>query len=213
MRLVAIAVAVAVAVAVVFAVGAVRARGNVAVVVKDPVVAVDDAAHVAVLEARIAASNAHRWDAWQAFHTDDCIRTAPDLDVPLRGSAAMRVKIEGLVSVFPDYNVGLVRAVGHRDWLAATLTSSGTLPTGARFAQTWTAFLRFDGDRIAEFHEHYDQLDVAGQLLGASRPRRPRRKTKLVGAPAPARSRRARSTTPRLATTSAASSAALMIRR
>lgn len=156
----------------VFVAGAVRARGNVDGGTAAPTIDVDDPAHVAALEARIAASNAHDFVRWQALHADGCVRTAPELAVPLVGSAAMRSAIEDLVEVFPDYRLRLVRAVGHGAWLAATLSSSGTLPTGASFTQTWTAFVRFDAaGKIVEFHEHYDQLDVAAQLLGAKRPR------------------------------------------
>ncbi len=155
--------------------GAVRANDNAAIVVDHVVIAVDDsveqAAHVDVLNKRIAASNAHDWATWQSLHVDGCVRTGPELATPLVSSDAMRDAIAGLVDVFPDYTLGVVRVVGHGEWMATTLTSTATLPTGARFSQTWTAFVRFDGNKIAEWHEHYDQLDVVAQLLGASRPR------------------------------------------
>lgn len=155
-----------------FVIGTVRARGNVSIDRGPAVIDVDNPAHMATLEARIAASNAHDFAGWQALHADGCVRTAPELAVPLVGATSMRAALEHLVAVFPDYRVQLVRAVGHGAWLAATLSSSGTLPTGAAFAQTWTAFVRFDGaGRIVEFHEHYDQLDVIAQVLGAQRPR------------------------------------------
>jgi hypothetical protein len=153
------------------AVGAARGEGNV-VVVPAAVVAVDDEAHVDTLRRRIAASNAHDWAAWQALHDPQCVRTAPGLHEPLVGADAMREAIVDLVDAFPDYRVGLVRAVGHGPWLAATLSSTATAPTGARFSQTWTAFVRFDdAGRIVEFHEDYDNLDVVTQLLGVSSPR------------------------------------------
>ena len=135
-------------------------------------VAIDDARHLELLQQRVLASNARDWAAWQALHTEHCVRTSPDLAAPLVGSAAMRASITELVETFPDYRVGLVRVVGHGEWAAATLTASGTLPmTGTRFLQTWTAFVRFDGDRIAEFHEHYDTLDVIQQLAGLAAPK------------------------------------------
>ncbi|HEY4223476.1 MAG TPA: nuclear transport factor 2 family protein [Myxococcota bacterium] len=141
---------------------------------RDVVVAadIDDAHHLELLQRRVLASNARDWDAWQALHTEQCVRTSPDLSAPLVGSAAMRASISKLVESFPDYRVDLLRVVGHGDWAAATLTASGTFGlTGTHFAQTWTAFVRFDGDRIAEFHEHYDTLDLVQQLAGLSSPK------------------------------------------
>ena len=37
-------------------------------------------------------------------------------------------------------------------------------PTGQSIDQDWTALVRFEGDRIAEFDEYYDQLLLMQQL-------------------------------------------------
>ena len=37
-------------------------------------------------------------------------------------------------------------------------------PTGQPIQQDWAALVRFEGDRIAEFHEFYDQLTLMVQL-------------------------------------------------
>lgn len=153
----------------------------------DPVADVSSAnpALVAVLQRRITASNAHDFDTWESLHTPTCTRMAPELDAPLEGAPSMRAALERLVSAFPDYHLALVRAVGDGPWLAAELRSSGQFEnglevpghwlkipaTGKRFEQTWTAFIRFEGDRIAEFREHYDQSDLSDQLMGKTRPK------------------------------------------
>jgi predicted ester cyclase len=122
---------------------------------------------------------------WQQLHTDGCVRTAPELEAPLRGAVEMRAALERLVRSVPDYHVALVRAVGHGPWLAAELRSSGQMSnglerpghvlkipaTGKRFEQLWTAFVRFEGGRIAEFREYYDPADLSDQLMGKTAPK------------------------------------------
>lgn len=144
-----------------------------------------DPATVDVLQARIAASNAHDFAAWEALHTEDCVRTAPELEQPIGGRAEMRAALERLVRAFPDYHVSLVRAVAVGPWVAAELRSYGTMEhslerpgkwfsipaSGKSFAQTWTAFIRFDHGRIAEIRETYDQTDLNDQLMGLTTPK------------------------------------------
>lgn len=134
------------------------------------------AAHVDVVRDRIAANNSKDWDAWQALHTADATRTAPDLTAPLTSAAAMRADIEELVVTFPDYHLELVEAFGHGDRLVARIHTRGTMtgpitidgvevpPTGLAFEQDWAAILTFDGDRIAAIDEFYDNYGTLMQL-------------------------------------------------
>jgi ketosteroid isomerase-like protein len=39
-------------------------------------------------------------------------------------------------------------------------------PTGNGFRQYWVAMIRFEGTRIAEIREYYDQDDLMAQLKG-----------------------------------------------
>lgn len=132
---------------------------------------------VAIIEQRVEATNARDWDAWQALHTEDAIRTAPELEEPLEGAAAMRAAIEILGTAFPDYHLELTQAFGQGPWLAVRLHTTGTMTgplmlsdgsqvpaTGQPIEQDWAALVRFEGDRIAEFHEFYDQLLLMEQL-------------------------------------------------
>ncbi len=48
---------------------------------------------IAVIEDRLDATNTQDWDRWEALHTPDAIRTAPELAEPLEGAAAMRAAI------------------------------------------------------------------------------------------------------------------------
>jgi len=135
------------------------------------------AEQVAIIEERVAATNSRDWDAWQALHTEDAIRTAPELEEPLEGAAAMRAAIEILGTAFPDYHLELTQAFGQGPWLAVRLHTTGTMTgplllsdgslvpaTGQPIEQDWAALVRFEGDRIAEFHEFYDQLLLMEQL-------------------------------------------------
>ncbi len=135
------------------------------------------AVQIAVVEERLAATNERDWDRWEALHTVDAVRTAPELEQPLRSAAAMRAAIETLSVAFPDYHLELEQAFGQDEWLAVRLHTTGTMTgpltlsdgsevpaTGQSIEQDWSALVRFDGERIAEFHEFYDQLTLMLQL-------------------------------------------------
>jgi len=132
---------------------------------------------IARIEQRLAATNMRDWDSWQALHTPDAVRTAPELEEPLEGSLAMRAAITTLSTAFPDYHLELRQAFGQGEWLAIRLHTTGTMtgpltlsdgttvpPTGQPIEQDWAALVRFQGDRIAEFHEFYDQFLLMAQL-------------------------------------------------
>lgn len=131
----------------------------------------------ALIEERFEATNTRNWDRWEALHTADAVRTAPELEEPLRGSGALRAAIETLSVAFPDYHLTLEQAFGAGEWLAVRVHTTGTMtggltlsdgtlvpPTGQPIEQDWAALVRFEGERIAEFHEFYDQLTLMLQL-------------------------------------------------
>lgn len=133
-------------------------------------------AHTELIRDRIAANNTKDWDTWESLHTEDAVRTAPDLEAPLVGAAAMRADIEELVVTFPDYHLELVEAFGQGDRLVVRIHTRGTMlgpitiggvevpPTGLAFEQDWAALLTFDGDRIAAIDEFYDNYGTLIQL-------------------------------------------------
>lgn len=135
------------------------------------------ARHIEIVEQRIAANNAQDWDTWEALHTVDAVRTAPELAEPLVSAAAMREGIEELVVTFPDYHLELVEAFGQDDRLMARIHTRATMlgpividgveipPTGLSFEQDWVAVITFEGDEIAaidEFHDNYTLLIQLG---------------------------------------------------
>jgi ketosteroid isomerase-like protein len=138
----------------------------------DPVVE----AHIDVIRERIAANNTQDWSTWQALHTPDAVRTAPELAEPLVGAAAMRAGIEELVLTFPDYHLELVEAFGVDDRLMARIHTRGTMlgpldingtevpPTGLAFEQDWVAVLTFEGDLISAIDEFHDNYGILVQL-------------------------------------------------
>jgi ketosteroid isomerase-like protein len=132
---------------------------------------------IAIIEQRIDATNQRDWNRWEALHTPDALRTAPELEEPLHGSPSLRAAIETLSVAFPDYHLELQQAFGQGEWLAVRLHTTGTMTgplmlsdgtrvpaTGQGIEQDWTALVRFEGDRIAEFDEFYDQLLLMTQL-------------------------------------------------
>lgn len=143
-----------------------------------------EAGIIDLLTRRVVATNSQDWEAWQSLHTENCIRTAPDLKVPLKSSAEMRAAIGRLGKAFPNYHVALIRVVGTGPWFAAEFRSSGTMthalevpgslidiPAQNRhFRQNWMAFIRVENGRIAEFHERYDQANLVDQITGKGEP-------------------------------------------
>ncbi len=132
---------------------------------------------VVIIEQRLEATNTRDWARWESLHTADAVRTAPELEEPLRGAGAMRAAIETLSIAFPDYHLELRQAFGQGDWLAVRLHTNGTMTgpltlsdgavvpaTGQPIEQDWSAPVRFDADRIAEFHAFYDQPTLMTQL-------------------------------------------------
>ena len=139
--------------------------------------ALSRAEQVAVIERRLLATNTRDWDSWEALHTPDAVRSAPELEEPLQGAPAMRAAIEVLSAAFPDYHLELRQAIGEGEWLSVRLHTTGTMTgplllsdgtevpaTGQTIDQDWSALVRFEGDRIAEFDEYYDQLTLMMQL-------------------------------------------------
>jgi ketosteroid isomerase-like protein len=138
----------------------------------DPVVE----AHIDIMRERIVANNTKNWTSWQALHTPDAVRTAPELTEPLVGAAAMRASIEELVVTFPDYHLELVEAFGTGNRLMARIHTKGTMlgpidiggtevpPTGLAFEQDWVAVLTFEGDKISAIDEFHDNYGILVQL-------------------------------------------------
>jgi ketosteroid isomerase-like protein len=132
--------------------------------------------HIQIIEQRIAANNAQDWQTWEALHTEDAVRTAPELFEPLVGAGAMREGIEELVVTFPDYHLELVEAFGEGDRLVARIHTRATMlgpldidgvevpPTGLGFEQDWVAVLTFEGDKIAAIDEFHDNYGILLQL-------------------------------------------------
>src|SRR5688572_9906455 len=82
---------------------------------------------VAIIEQHLEATNTRDWPRWEALHSEDAVRTAPELEEPLRGAGAMRAAIETLSTAFPDYHLELRQAFGQGEWLAVRLHTNGTM--------------------------------------------------------------------------------------
>jgi ketosteroid isomerase-like protein len=134
---------------------------------------------VDLIQRRLAANNAQDGAAWEALHTPDCRRYAPELEEPLESASEMRAAIQRLWNGFPDYRLVAVRMMGNGDAAAVEMIASGRLtrpyvlgdglvipPNNRRFIQRSSFFFRFEGDRISEVREYYDQQEVNSEVLG-----------------------------------------------
>lgn len=128
---------------------------------------------------RIAANNRQDGPAWEALHTPECHRYAPELEEPLESATDMRAAIQRLWNGFPDYTLTAVRMMGNQDAAAVEMIARGTLtqpyvlgdgmvilPNNRRFIQRSSFFFRFEGTRISEVREYYDQQEVNHEVLG-----------------------------------------------
>lgn len=132
---------------------------------------------IELLEARVDATNTKDWDAWEALHTPDACRTAPEFEGPLCGADNMRLAIETLSVAFPDYHLELVEVIGDGERVVARYTTTGTMDgplaldaetvipaTHRPIHQEWTAWVTFEDGRISAFDEVYDQYALLVQL-------------------------------------------------
>ena len=133
-------------------------------------------AHTELIRDRIAANNTKDWDTWESLHTEDAVRTAPDLEAPLVGAAAMRADIEELVVTFPDYHLELVEAFGQGDRLVVRIHTRGTMlgpitiggvevpPTGLDLLDPHDIGIGVDLQIVLDPHGGKDEADLAGEL-------------------------------------------------
>lgn len=84
-------------------------------------------ANIDTIRRRIAANNTQDWETWESLHTEDAVRTSPDLDEALVGAPALRAGIEALFVTFPNYHLELVDAFGTGDRIMARIHTKATM--------------------------------------------------------------------------------------
>ena len=79
-----------------------------------------------LIEARYDAINVHDWDRFQRFYADSIVWNESGLPAPIKGSTAVRKRLETLATAFPDLHWKLDRIFGHREYVCAEFTFTGT---------------------------------------------------------------------------------------
>ncbi len=123
-----------------------------------------------------ASYNARDWDRFGEMHAESALMNEPGLK-PYRGRDAILKSYQGMLTVFPDTKMKIVRAFGQDDLVCfemlASATHKGPLvapdgktisPTNKRVQVEIMAIARIHGGKIIEFHESYDRLCLLAQL-------------------------------------------------
>jgi predicted ester cyclase len=123
-----------------------------------------------------ASYNARDWDRFGEMHAESARMNEPGLK-PYRGRDAILKSYQGMLTVFPDTKMKIVRAFGQDDMVCfemlASATHKGPLvapdgktipPTNKRVQVEIVAIAKVRDGKIIEFHESYDRLGLMAQL-------------------------------------------------
>ena len=128
-----------------------------------------------VTDAATEAFNAHDEQRIRELYTPGVIFEAPG-GVRMEGVDAATEYAMGWLRAFPDARITVHNQFAAGDWVAEQFTFKGTHkeslagpggeipPTGRELTGRGTQLTRVEGDKIAEFHLYYDQVEVLTQL-------------------------------------------------
>lgn len=136
------------------------------------VTATDDRSHVDVVNAMIAALNAHDVDGMLACYTDDMEWLDVALEKPERGKAAVGAFLRQLMDVFPDLRYEPERIVHEGDQVIVQFrmygthrgTYNGLPPTGKMLVIPSVSVILFRGSLIASDHCYFDNTMTLRQM-------------------------------------------------
>jgi steroid delta-isomerase-like uncharacterized protein len=133
--------------------------------------------NIELVKARFNAVNAHDWKRFQGLYADSTVWQDAGLDKTIKGSAAVRRRLEAFALGFPDLRWELTRVFGQGEWICAEFTFTGNhrgplpFPHSESIAATKKSVrigacgvYRIDGDRIAESHVYFDRSRILAQL-------------------------------------------------
>jgi steroid delta-isomerase-like uncharacterized protein len=112
-----------------------------------------------------------RLDSIEEFVLDDVIAHGPDGD--LRGVEEFKRYLAAYLAAFPDTNVTVEDVIAEGDKVVSRYTVRGTHsgateeygpPTGKQMAVEGITLYRFEGGKLAEMWDRYDNLAVMQQL-------------------------------------------------
>ena len=129
------------------------------------------------VEAAYEAFNAQDWDRYFELYAESAVFSGPAFPEPLKGRAAVREGIEGLLTAIPDFRLKKERSFGQGDWVCREYTSTGTHtgPLKGQGAETIPAtnkpvrlqgcsVYKFEGGEVTENHDYFYMLGFMAQL-------------------------------------------------
>jgi steroid delta-isomerase-like uncharacterized protein len=123
----------------------------------------------------VEAFNAHDADGLRFVSTDDAVLEAPG-DIRLEGRDAVVDYALNWLDAFPDGEMAIDHVIAADGWIVQQFAFEGTQsdtlagpmgdipPTNRHLVGRGAQFMRIEGDRIAETHLYFDQLQVLTQL-------------------------------------------------
>ena len=139
-----------------------------------------------LVKARFDAVNAHDWKRFQGLYSDLTVWSDAGLDKPIKGSAAVRKRLEAFEKGFPDFRWELDRVFGQGEWMCAEFTFTGShggpLPfSNAKSVPVTKKPIRIQAcgvyriveGKIVESHVYFDCSRILAQL--GARPTQPGR--------------------------------------
>jgi steroid delta-isomerase-like uncharacterized protein len=115
--------------------------------------------------------NQRNLDALYEFYAPNAVWHQPDQD--LQGLEEVKQWLARPFEAFPDLNVSVEDVIAEGDKVVIRYTSRGTHqgetgglgpPTGRQIELEGIAILRFEGDKIVEFWDRFDNLSLLQQL-------------------------------------------------
>ena len=119
--------------------------------------------------------NKRSQDSFLDLHRESVVLYDPTLG-SLTGRLALQKMWDGLLSMFPDYQIRKVRGFGQDDWVCLEVEESGTMkgplhagpkeipPTGKSFKIPSSIICKVVDGRIGEVRIYYDVLGLMAQL-------------------------------------------------
>jgi len=133
--------------------------------------------NVQLVKARFDAVNAHDWKRFQGLYSDSTIWYDAGLEKPIKGSTAVRKRLEAFAKGFPDFRWQLDRVFGQGEWMCAEFTFTGSHGGPLPFADTRSVpvtkksirisacgVYRIQESKIIESHVYFDCSRILTQL-------------------------------------------------
>ncbi|UCE11510.1 MAG: ester cyclase [Candidatus Thorarchaeota archaeon] len=133
--------------------------------------------NIRIIESVLDAFNQHDWDGFVEYYSDSVLNYGPGKSKPIKGREAILEDNIQFLKAFPDAHFEISHAFGQDDWVCAVGNFEGTHrgefsgpggqsipPTGNVVRYPMCVVIKFESDKIVEFHEYFDSVEMARQL-------------------------------------------------